>query len=126
MPVVNGFVNDNLLNPDYFPHYNLDLQDGVDVYPGELDCNPAPLPHAKWHLQTGIALVDFAHLSNLLNKVVMSQGTTTVGGGGGETSTSTTTTGGSGGEDTTTDSASGLTSLGGTLIVAVTLMSLLA
>ncbi len=111
LPYVNAFANDNLLNPNYFPHYNLDLQNAVNVYPGELFCNTAALPHAKWHLQTGIALVDFVHLTNLLNKVVMPQGNATI-------------TSASGGEKANTNSASGLTRLPSILIIAAKLMAM--
>ncbi len=67
LPVLNTLINDLFLPEEDFPHHNPDLQLGVGVYPGEGWCNPAPLPHAKWHLQTGIALVDFAHLADLLH-----------------------------------------------------------
>ena len=68
LPILNDAVNENLLGTnsttDYF---NPNLQHGVGIYPGEEWCNPGVYPHAKWHLQTGIALVDF---TNMMDKTL--------------------------------------------------------
>jgi len=37
--------------------------------PGEEWCNPL-IPHAKWHVETGIALVDFVFLSDEINRII--------------------------------------------------------
>ncbi len=73
LPVVNTLLN-TLLPEEDFPHLNPALQLGRGVYPGEEWCNPAPLPHAKWHLQTGIALVDFARLADMLHVYLSPEG----------------------------------------------------
>ena len=40
------------------------------MYPGEDWCDPsADAPHAKWHLETGIGLADWAHLADLYYQV---------------------------------------------------------
>ncbi len=42
----------------------------MGVYPGEDWCDPsADAPHAKWHLETGIGLADWAHLADLYYQV---------------------------------------------------------
>ena len=64
--MVNALGN-SFLPEEGFPHYDPDLQEGINVYPGEEWCDPTALPHAKWHLQTGIALADFMHLADLLH-----------------------------------------------------------
>lgn len=46
-----------------FEYSSSDFQLGQNFYPGELGCNKWD-PHCKWHLQTGIALVDFVYLSD--------------------------------------------------------------
>ena len=38
------------------------------MYPGEGWCNPV-IPHAKWHLETSIALTDFTFLTEELYKI---------------------------------------------------------
>ena len=63
LPILNNAVNDYLLGTDSETDYfNPNLQKGEGIYPGEDWCNPGLYPHAKWHLQTGIALFDLANL----------------------------------------------------------------
>merc|ERR1711935_233161 len=55
LPLVNNLAN--ALNN--FTYSNaVDMQAGINMYPGELWCNPV-IPHPKWHVQTSIALLDF-------------------------------------------------------------------
>ena len=61
LPVLNEAMN-GLNSWDY---HNPKLQRGINIYPGEKWCNPV-IPHAKWHLQTGVALTDFSFLSDEL------------------------------------------------------------
>ena len=50
--------------------FSTDFQLGIGVYPGENLCNPSSnSPHAKWHLETGIGLVDWGHLADLYFQV---------------------------------------------------------
>ena len=64
LPVLNQIAND--LNS--WKYSNWDMQLGINMYPGELWCNPV-IPHAKWHLETGIALTDFSFLSDELYRL---------------------------------------------------------
>ena len=67
LPIVNELATQ--LNT--FEYSSVNFQLGRHFYPGEHECNKWD-PHAKWHLQTGIALVDFVFLTDemyrLLNK----------------------------------------------------------
>lgn len=45
------------------------FQTGVDFYPGQDGCSSWD-PHSKWHLETGIALVDFVFLSDELYRLL--------------------------------------------------------
>ena len=64
LPVINQEVN--TLNS--WTYSNADMQLGINMYPGEVWCNPV-IPHAKWHLETGIALTDFSFLSDELYRI---------------------------------------------------------
>ena len=44
------------------------MQLGNNMYPGEEWCNPI-IPHAKWHLETSIALTDFTFLTEELYRI---------------------------------------------------------
>ena len=48
-----------------FEYSSSDFQLGQNFYPGELGCNKWD-PHCKWHLQTGIALVDFEQVADTM------------------------------------------------------------
>ncbi len=72
LPTVNALAN-AILPSDDFPHYSQDFQDGVGVYPGEGWCNVAALPHAKWHLETGVALSDMGRLADLMYQAILTQ-----------------------------------------------------
>ena len=64
LPVINQLANDlNSWNYD-----NPEMQLGNKMYPGEGWCNPV-IPHAKWHLETSIALTDFTFLTEELYKI---------------------------------------------------------
>ncbi|XP_059083578.1 uncharacterized protein LOC131880876 [Tigriopus californicus] len=64
LPTFNDLAN-SLHNLTYF---NPDHQHGIGIYPGETWCNPV-IPHAKWHLETSIALADFAVMANEMYKI---------------------------------------------------------
>ena len=55
-----------------FQYSSNDFQTGVGFYPGEEGCSPWD-PHSKWHLETGIALVDFVFLSDELYRLLSEQ-----------------------------------------------------
>ena len=55
-----------------FEYSSSEFQLGQNFYPGEFECNKWD-PHAKWHLQTGIALVDFVYLSDELLRLLNTQ-----------------------------------------------------
>ena len=42
---------------------------GDGFYPGQHDCS-AWDPHSKWHLETGVALVDFVFLSDEMYRLL--------------------------------------------------------
>ena len=61
LPVVNAAANE--LNT--WSYADGLMQSGLHMYPGEDWCNPV-IPHAKWHVETSIALTDFSFLSDEL------------------------------------------------------------
>ena len=68
LPELNAKANEFMgINSNMF--YNKNLQNGTGIYPGEEWCNPS-IPHCKWHLQTGIALVDFAFLMDWCYQII--------------------------------------------------------
>lgn len=64
LPLINGIGN-NLNN---FTYKDSAMQAGLNMYPGEEWCNLV-IPHAKWHVQTGIALTDFSYLSDEIYRI---------------------------------------------------------
>ena len=68
IPVINGLIN-NFNSFDYTDVIN--MQAGIKLYPGEEWCNLV-IPHAKWHVQTGIALTDFAFLTDEMYTILNS------------------------------------------------------
>ena len=64
LPVINQAVNAY----NSWNYSDAEMQLGINMYPGEGWCNPL-IPHAKWHLQTGIALTDFTFLTDELYRI---------------------------------------------------------
>jgi len=64
LPVINQAMN----GYNSWNYSDTEMQLGINMYPGEAWCNPL-IPHAKWHLQTGIALTDFTFLSDELYRI---------------------------------------------------------
>ena len=64
LPVVNAAANG--LNS--WSYTDTLMQSGLHMYPGEAWCNPV-IPHAKWHVETAIALTDFTFLSDELYQI---------------------------------------------------------
>jgi hypothetical protein len=62
-------VNDLATTLTNFEHNDPNFQKGENFYPGEHECNEWD-PHAKWHLQTAIALPDFAFLFDELHRLI--------------------------------------------------------
>ena len=44
------------------------FQEGRDIYPGDVWCNPQ-IPHAKWHLQSGVGLLDLVYICDNVLKL---------------------------------------------------------
>lgn len=65
LPVLNALANAEM----DFEYYNHNLNRAVGIYPGEDWCNPL-IPHAKWHLETGIGLTDLLFLANEFYKIL--------------------------------------------------------
>lgn len=64
--VVNAYANS--LND--FPIYDQDLQNGVNIYPGDYWCNDYS-PHAKWHLEASAGVTDLIYLAeDMYNKTM--------------------------------------------------------
>jgi hypothetical protein len=61
LPIVNTRLNE--INT--FDYFNLDFQNGTDVYPGDFWCNPV-IPHAKWHLESAVGLLDLTYLADYM------------------------------------------------------------
>ena len=64
LPVLNQALN----GINSWNYSNANMQLGINMYPGEKWCNPV-IPHAKWHLETSIALTDFAFLTEELYRI---------------------------------------------------------
>ena len=52
-----------------FEYYHPNLNRAKGIYPGEDWCNPL-IPHAKWHLETGIGLTDLLFLADEFHKIL--------------------------------------------------------
>ena len=48
------------------------VKDGHLIYPGDDWCNPQQ-PHSKWHLQSGIGLLDLVYLCDNMYQLTGSQ-----------------------------------------------------
>ena len=48
------------------------MKDGHLIYPGDEWCNPQQ-PHSKWHLQSGIGLLDLVYLCDNMYQLTSSQ-----------------------------------------------------
>ena len=59
LPILNSMV-DGFNSYDYFEE---DFQSGIRSYPGDDWCNPV-MPHAKWHLESGIGLLDLVYVGH--------------------------------------------------------------
>jgi hypothetical protein len=67
MPMINGLST----SLTAFNYTNQNLQMGNDMYPGQDWCKKTS-PHAIWHHQTAIALVDFVYLADEMNRIFIS------------------------------------------------------
>ena len=67
LPLVNAIGN-RLNN---FEYSDIEMHAVLDMYPGAKWCNLV-IPHAKWHLETGIALTDFTFLTDELYRFLSS------------------------------------------------------
>lgn len=67
LPEVNHFAN--VLNK--FEYFEADFQNGTNTYPGGDWCNPV-LPHAKWHLESGIGLLDLTYVGDEMYRLLSS------------------------------------------------------
>lgn len=47
-----------------------DVQDGVNVYPGDQECRVGTSPHTKWHEAAGTGLLDLMHLADDMNRIL--------------------------------------------------------
>ena len=65
LPVVNQFIN----GFNSWNYSDSEMQLGINMYPGEEWCNEI-IPHAKWHLQSSIALTDFSFLTDEIYRIV--------------------------------------------------------
>ena len=65
LPKLNTFLN----SYNTFDYVELDFQNGTNIYPGDVVCNPTG-PHAKWHLESGIGLLDLAYLGDEMYKLL--------------------------------------------------------
>lgn len=59
LPVLNSFID----SYNSFEYFDPDFQNGTDTYPGDFWCNPV-IPHAKWHLESGIGLLDLTYVGD--------------------------------------------------------------
>ena len=66
LPVLNAAASDLTT----FKYSSPTFQKGLNKYPGENWCNPL-IPHAKWHLESSIALVDFVFLADEIHRIIV-------------------------------------------------------
>ncbi|KAF2367512.1 hypothetical protein FHG87_001742, partial [Trinorchestia longiramus] len=59
LPRVNSVANQFASFQYFDPHF----QNGTNIYPGSSWCNPV-IPHAKWHLESAIGLLDMTYLAD--------------------------------------------------------------
>jgi hypothetical protein len=52
-----------------FPHSTSKFQSGKNVYPGQEKCD-SHSPHALWHIETSIAMLDFVFLADELHRLI--------------------------------------------------------
>ena len=64
LPLLNNFVSTDI---ETFKYSDPDFVKGNNFYPGLENCKWDP--HAKWHLQTSIALTDFIFLSDQMHQL---------------------------------------------------------
>ena len=57
----------NVLNT--FDQFEQNFQDGANLYPGDARCNPVS-PHAMWHTQSAIGLLDFSYLGDEITRLL--------------------------------------------------------
>lgn len=65
LPKLNTWANS--LNT--FEYFEQDFQNGTNIYPGDDWCNPT-WPHAKWHLESAIGLLDLFYLGDEINRLL--------------------------------------------------------
>ena len=65
LPAVNAFAN--ALNS--FDYADAAFQEGTDIYPGDVWCNPV-WPHAKWHLESAIGLLDLTYTGDEIHRLL--------------------------------------------------------
>ena len=64
------FINQLANSITEFNHANLDFQSAKDLYPGQDRCAGKRHSHAMWHVQSGIALLDFALIADEFYKIM--------------------------------------------------------
>ena len=47
-----------------------DVQNGINVYPGDANCRVGTSPHTKWHEAAGTGLLDLMHLADDMNRLL--------------------------------------------------------
>ena len=65
LPVLNNFLDEG----NSFEYFDLDFQNGVNVYPGDEWCDPVG-PHAKWHLESALGLMDLTYLGDEMYRIL--------------------------------------------------------
>ena len=66
LPFINQLAN----SITEFNHANLDFQSAKDLYPGQDRCAGNKHSHAMWHVQSGIALLDFALIADEFYRIM--------------------------------------------------------
>ena len=62
------WVNQLATSLTTFQHSNLKFQSGKNMYPGQEKCWHSP--HALWHLESSIAILDFVFLADELHRLI--------------------------------------------------------
>merc|ERR1712218_498092 len=66
IPLINQLFN----SVTSFDHKNIYFQSAKNFYPGQIACSQESHTHAKWHVQSGIALLDFAMFADEFHRIL--------------------------------------------------------
>ena len=66
IPLLNQLAN----SLTSFNHTNIDFQSAINFHPGQIACGKETHTHSKWHIQSGIALLDLALIADEFYRIM--------------------------------------------------------